>query len=153
MKIVHRVTVEQMRAHWTDIASDLMFTCGIEYPSTEAVAQKYLEAALGRALWLLDEGGNVIGHAVLVIKDGVADAGIAISKANRRQGLGTLLLLAAEHRARSEGAHTITGVNVNKLNAASLGLVQRNGWVVDESDPAQMERGTCNVSKRLAARS
>lgn len=116
------------------------------------MAQKYLEAALGRALWLLDEGGNVIGHAVLVIKDGIADAGIAISKANRRQGLGTLLLLAAEHRARSEGAHTIAGYNVNKLNAASLGLVQRNGWVVDESDLAQMERGTCNVSKRLAAR-
>lgn len=150
MKIVHRVTVEQMRSHWTDIASDLMFTCGIEYPSTEAVAAKYLEAALGRALWLLDDENNVIGHAVLVIKDGVADCGIAVSKNNRRQGLGTLLVLAAEHRARTEGAHTIVGINVNKMNAASLGLVKKNGWEVDESDPHQMDRGCCNVRKQLA---
>lgn len=60
-------------------------------------------------LWVAEEDGRVLGYAVaLFYSSSLHLANIAVKKESRRKGIGTLLLLEVEKKAREIGFKSIT---------------------------------------------
>jgi putative acetyltransferase len=101
----------------------------------EARAERFrqtIDAEGPAALWVLEDGGRVVGHAGLeeTHAPGVLSLGMAILPGARGCGGGRALLEAALEHARSSGAHKVE-LEVWPDNARAITLYSAAGFEIE----------------------
>jgi ribosomal-protein-alanine N-acetyltransferase len=105
MMVVRAATIRAMERDDLDTVLANEFT-GYDFPWTRGVFTDCLEA--GNQCWVLEDGGQLVGHAVVTIGAGEAHLlNVCIRTDRQGKGLGRQLVLHALHAARDAGADAL----------------------------------------------
>ena len=87
-------------------------------------------AGTDAVLFVVDDGGTIVGHLALFLVAGRADLGMGLTDGYRGRGLGRQLLVAGIEWAREAGAHKVV-LEAWPHNEAAIGLYERLGFQLE----------------------
>ena len=129
-----------------EAVADLEATCLGDDAWPAGLVVEGLSGRLPTVAYLVAEvEGEVVGHAVVSVVDGLAELQrIAVAPAHRRTGLGGDLVAAALDHARTQGARRML-LEVREDNAAALALYQHRGFTELSRRPRYYRDGAAAV--------
>ena len=105
---------------------------------TEADHRRWLDASLSsseRHLFVIETAGQPVGTTRLDRRDAGWEISITVAPDHRGKGLGSVLLkVTADWFDENIGANVILST-IKPSNPASLGLFEKNGYIVVREDP------------------